>query len=111
MKRTIKESNELVVLFGEDKATKPAEFFEMFHNFAREFSNCYKNIMITEKVKLEEEKKQKAFNRSKTMVKPKPPIKGKSKPGPKEASKFKSQNQKSIFRKETIAPKSNKIEE
>lgn len=40
-----------MLLFGEDEKTKPAEFFEMFYTFAKEFSNCYKNMLLSEKVK------------------------------------------------------------
>lgn len=41
----------MIILFGEDQATKPTDFFEMFYNFARDFSSCYKNVLLSEKVK------------------------------------------------------------
>ena len=41
----------MIVLFGEDENTKSTEFFNMFYNFAKEFSNCYKNVLLSEKVK------------------------------------------------------------
>jgi hypothetical protein len=55
---TIKDTSELIILFGEDDSVKSTEFFAMFYNFAREFSNAYKNILLGEKVKQEQEEKK-----------------------------------------------------
>ena len=41
----------MIILFGEDEGLKSTEFFEMFFNFARDFCNCYKNLLLSEKVK------------------------------------------------------------
>ena len=47
-----KEISEVIVLFGEDEASmKPTDFFALFFNFARDFSICYKNMLLHEKVK------------------------------------------------------------
>lgn len=56
---TVKEVSELILCYGEDESTKPPDFFAMFYNFAKEFSNCYKNIILSEKVKKEQEEKKK----------------------------------------------------
>ena len=53
MDQTEKDIIDLLALFGEDESTKPPEFFEMFFTFAKEFSNCYKNMLLSEKVKEE----------------------------------------------------------
>lgn len=53
-----KEIADLIILFGEDDSMKSTEFFEMFYNFASDFCRCYKNILLTEKVKAEQEEKR-----------------------------------------------------
>lgn len=55
-----KEIAELIVLFGEDESTKSTDFFELFFTFARDFSNCYKNLLLSEKVKQEQEARKRA---------------------------------------------------
>jgi hypothetical protein len=48
-----KDTNDLIILFGEDENTKSTDFFALFFNFARDFCNCYKNMLLSEKVKQE----------------------------------------------------------
>lgn len=48
-----KDIGDLIILFGEDESMKSTEFFAMYFNFARDFCNCYKNILLNEKVKAE----------------------------------------------------------
>ncbi len=36
----------VIKLYGENpEQMKPGEFFELFYNFARDFSNTYKNVL------------------------------------------------------------------
>eukprot|EP00347_Sterkiella_histriomuscorum_P017360 403349681 len=53
-----KDIGELIILFGEDDSMKSTDFFMMFFNFAKDFCNCYKNMLLSEKVKQEQEEKK-----------------------------------------------------
>ena len=58
VKDIIKEIGDLIVLFGEEESTKATDFFGLFYNFARDFCNCYKNVLLSEKIKQEQELKK-----------------------------------------------------
>ena len=53
VEKAVTDISDLIKLFGEDDSVKAPQFFSMFYNFAKEFSNCYNNIKLSEKVKEE----------------------------------------------------------
>lgn len=60
VKNIIKDIADLIILFGEDDSTKSTDFFAIFHSFAKDFTNCYKNLLLGEKIKEEKEARRRA---------------------------------------------------